>query len=465
MIRLKLRAPIQVGQIIQYRITGQGQGGSGVGKYKGFTIFTPFAVTGEMVEVQITQIKKTYAHAKLIHIVDPHADRTTPLCPIFHECGGCQSQHISYQAQRNVKQQHVTDCLERIAGLREVVVHPVLGMDNPWKYRNKVAVPFGVREGKMVAGFYATRSHDIIDMDECGIQHPEINRVISAVKKYVRQLQIPVYEEKLHRGILRHVVVRIGVNTGEIMVVFVTNGTKFPHKEEIVGRLHAEFPHIESIIQNLNTKRTNVILGSENRLLWGRGVIYDTIGSLRFAISPHSFFQVNAIQTKVLYDQVLRYAQLSKDEVLLDAYCGIGTIALYLASQAKKVYGVEVVSEAIADAEQNAKINRIDNAQFKAGQADDIMLGWYKKGVKPDVIVVDPPRKGCEPGVLDAIQNMKPNKVIYVSCNPSTLARDAKLLVAKGFSLMEVQPVDLFPQTEHVECVAYFEKMKKEGGV
>jgi 23S rRNA (uracil1939-C5)-methyltransferase len=394
--------------------------------------------------------------------VKPHADRITPLCPIFHQCGGCQTQHLSYQAQRTLKRQHVIDCLERIGGNKGVVVHPVVGMENPWEYRNKVAVPFGVKEGEMVAGFYATRSHDIIDMDDCGIQHPEMNQVLTAVKKYVRDLRIPVYQEKQHKGILRHVVVRIGVNTGEMMVVFVTNGNQLPHKEELVARLHGEFPGIQSIIQNINSKRTNVILGPANRLLWGREVIYDTIGALRFAISPHSFFQVNAIQTKVLYDQVLRYAELTKQEVVLDAYCGIGTIALYLASEAKKVYGVEIVPEAIADAKQNAALNEIHNAQFKAGEADEIMLRWYNEGVKPDVIVVDPPRKGCEPGVLDAIENMIPKKVIYVSCNPSTLARDAKILAEKGFSLMEVQPIDLFPQTEHVECVALFEERNEE---
>lgn len=454
---MKQQAPIQVGQRIEYVITGQGQGGSGVGKYEGFTIFTPLTAQGEKVEVEITQVKKTYAHAKLLRILTPHTNRIAPLCPIFHQCGGCQSQHLSYEAQCTSKRQHVVDCLHRIGGLIDVLVHPVLGMETPWEYRNKVAIPFGMRQGEVVAGFYTSRSHHIIDMDDCAIQHPQMNRVISTVKEYVKKVRIPVYDEKRHQGTLRHVVLRIGVNTGEMMVVFVTNGDQFPHKEELISILRDAFPEIKSIIQNRNTKKTNVILGPTNRLLWGSDVIYDTIGTLRFSISPHSFFQINATQTKVLYDQVLRYAQLTKKEVVLDAYCGIGTIALYLAKQAKKVYGVEIVPQAISDAKKNATLNEIENVYFESGDADDVLLRWHREGVQPDTIVVDPPRKGCEPGVLDAMGKMKPNKLIYVSCNPATLARDAQILVQKGFVLREVQPVDLFPQTEHVECVALFD--------
>lgn len=454
---MKQQAPIQVGQRIEYIITGQGQGGFGVGKYEGFIIFTPMTVQGEKVEVEITQIKKTFAYAKLLQVLTPHTNRVTPLCPLFHQCGGCQSQHLSYEAQCETKYQHVVDCLQRIGGFKDVLVHQVLGMRTPWEYRNKVAVPFGTRDGKVVAGFYTPRSHHIIDMDDCSIQHPQMNHVISTVKECVKKFRIPVYNERSHQGILRHVVLRIGVNTDEMMVVFVTNGNQLPHKQELVSTLRERFPEIKSIIQNRNEKKTNVILGSVNHVLWGRDVIYDTIGALRFSISPHSFFQINALQTKVLYDKVLEYAKLTKKEVVLDAYCGIGTIALYLAKEAKKVYGVEIVPQAIIDAKKNATLNKIENAHFESGDADDVVLRWYREGIRPDMIVVDPPRKGCEPGVLEAMVRMKPEKLVYVSCNPATFARDARILVNNGFSLREVQPVDLFPQTEHIECVALFD--------
>lgn len=454
---MKRKAPIQVGEIIEYTITGQGQGGSGVGKYEGFTVFTPFAVSGEKVEVEVKHVKKTYAHAKLLRILTPHSDRITPQCPIFHQCGGCQTQHLSYEAQCREKRQHVIDCFARIGGLKDVVIHPVLGMKHPWEYRNKVAIPFGVRQGKVVAGFYASQSHHIIDMDDCFIQHPVMNRVISKIKEFVKMYRIPVYDERKHQGILRHVVLRMGVNTGEMMVVFVLNGDQLPYEDEIIHALREQFPQIESILLNQNTKKTNVILGPTNRLLWGREVIYDTIGSLRFSISPHSFFQINATQTKVLYDQVLQYAQLTMKEIVVDAYCGIGTIALYLAQHAKKVYGVEIVPQAIADANENALLNKIENVHFEAGDAEEVLPRWVCEGVEPDVLVVDPPRKGCEPGLLETIGKMKPKKIIYVSCNPATLARDARIIVENGYRLCEMQPVDLFPQTEHVECVALFQ--------
>ncbi|TCS95869.1 23S rRNA (uracil(1939)-C(5))-methyltransferase RlmD [Hazenella coriacea] len=456
---MKRTPPVQVGQTIEYTITGQGHNGSGVGKVDGFTVFVPLAVTGEQVKAKITLVKKNYAQAELVEVIKPHPDRTEPLCPVFEQCGGCQTQHITYKAQLEMKRQQVQDSFARIGGLPEIVVHPVIGMTEPWRYRNKAQVPVGQREGGgIIAGFYAAGSHEIIDMDACQIQHPDNDRIITAVKKIANELKIPAYHEQTHQGILRHIMVRIGFHTGEMMIVLVTNGKHLPQKQELITRLRQQFPDITSIIQNINTRRTNVILGPTHRLLWGKEYIVDTIGEIQFKISPHSFYQVNPTQTKVLYDQVKKMARLTGKETVIDAYCGIGTIALYIASSAKQVYGVEIVPEAIEDAKQNATLNGINHAHFEVGAAETVMPRWLQQGIQPDVVIVDPPRKGCDSTLLDAIVGMKPERLIYVSCNPATLARDAKILHEKGYEVKEVQPVDLFPQTGHVEAIALIQR-------
>ncbi|MBA4495540.1 23S rRNA (uracil(1939)-C(5))-methyltransferase RlmD [Paenactinomyces guangxiensis] len=451
---MKQKPPVQPGQVIEYEITGQGHSGTGVGRFKGFTVFVPQAVPGEKVRARMTQVKKNYGQAELLQVLKPHPDRTDPLCPVFAECGGCQSQHLSYETQLRLKRQQVIASFERIGGLQHITIHPVIGMKVPWRYRNKAQIPFGQEDGRVIAGFYRPGSHQIIDMDACLIQHPENDRVVAAVKQLANELNIPAYDEQKHQGVLRHVMVRIGVQTNELMVVLVTNGDYLPHQKTLLEQLRSQFPNLKSIVQNINRKRTNVILGPDNRLLWGSPVIYDMIGSIRFSISPHSFFQVNPSQTKVLYDQVRKYAALTGTETVVDAYCGIGTIALYLAQDAKQVYGVEIVPQAIEDARYNAELNGMKHVRFEAGAAEQVMPRWLKEGIKPDVIVVDPPRKGCDPALLDAVVGMLPDRLVYVSCNPATLARDAKLLAEKGYATVEVQPVDMFPQTGHVECVA-----------
>jgi 23S rRNA (uracil1939-C5)-methyltransferase len=355
----------------------------------------------------------------------------------------------------------VEDAFTRIGGLTDVVIHPVIGMEKPWRYRNKAQVPFGQRGGRVVAGFYASGTHEIIDMEACLIQHPANDRAVAKVKELVQELGILPYDELTHEGILRHVMVRTGFATGEMMIVLVTNGERLPHRKELVKRLTAAFPELKSLVQNINDRRTNVILGRENRLLWGEEVIHDRIGDVIFAISPHSFFQVNPVQTKVLYDQVKKYADLTGKETVVDAYCGIGTITLYLAREAAWVYGVEIVPEAIRDARRNARLNDMDHVHFETGAAEEVMPRWHRQGIHPDVVVVDPPRKGCDPALLDAIARMEPDRLVYVSCNPPTLARDAKILNEKGYRPLEVQPVDMFPQTGHVECVALF--VRKNG--
>jgi 23S rRNA (uracil1939-C5)-methyltransferase len=453
---MKMKPPVQLGQVIQYDITGQGHDGVGVGKYEGFTVFVPLAVPGETIKARITEVKNKYARARLLEVVKAHPDRADPLCPVYEACGGCQSQHLSYEAQLRHKRQQVEDAFTRIGGLTDVVIHPVIGMEKPWRYRNKAQVPFGQRGGRVVAGFYASGTHEIIDMEACLIQHPANDRAVAKVKELVQELGILPYDEITHEGILRHVMVRTGFATGEMMIVLVTNGERLPHQKELVKRLTAALPELKSLVQNINNRRTNVILGRENCLLWGEEVIHDRIGDVTFAISPHSFFQVNSIQTKVLYDQVKKYADLTGKETVVDAYCGIGTIALYLARKAAWVYGVEIVPEAIRDARRNALLNGMDHVHFETGAAEEVMPRWYSQGIRPDVVVVDPPRKGCDPALLDAVSRMEPDRLVYVSCNPATLARDAKILNEKGYRPLEVQPVDMFPQTGHVECVALF---------
>lgn len=340
-----------------------------------------------------------------------------------------------------------------------IIVRPTLGMDEPWRYRNKAQVPIGVTEGGLVGGFYARGSHRIVDMDTCLIQHEHNDDVVAAVKAIGRELGISAFNEATGRGLLRHVVVKKAFRTGEMMLVLVTNGRNIPHLDAWLGSIREQLPDVVSICQNVNTQRTNVIFGNETRVLWGRDVIYDYIGDVQFAISARSFYQVNPAQTEVLYGKTVEYAGLTGNETVIDAYCGIGTISLFLAQHAAKVYGVEIVPEAIEDARANAKLNGMNNVVFEAGASEDVIPSWKEQGITPDVIVVDPPRKGCDPRLLDTILAMKPERVVYVSCNPSTLARDLRVLEDGGYKTVEVTPVDMFPWTVHVECVARLIRM------
>src|SRR5690606_9029980 len=366
------KQPVQTGQKVELTITGYSHSGEGVGKYEGFTLFVPFAVLGERVLAQVEAVKKNHGRARLVKVIRPSPERSAPPCGVFGKCGGCQLQHVSYAEQLRMKERQVRDSFFRIGRMEEVMIHPVIGMDHPWGYRNKAQVPFGMEGGKVVAGFYAPKSHRIVDTDACLIQHPLNDRVIRKVKQLARRLNTPIYDERNHCGILRHVMVRTGFHTGECMVVLVTNGENLPRRQQWVEELRREIPGLKSVVQNVNPRRTNVILGPENRLLWGRKVIYDRIGDVVFAISPNSFFQVNPVQTKVLYDQVAKYAALTGVETVIDAYCGIGTIALYLARRAKRVYGVDVVGAAIRDAKQNAALNGMGHVTFEEGAAEEV---------------------------------------------------------------------------------------------
>ncbi|MDV5703306.1 23S rRNA (uracil(1939)-C(5))-methyltransferase RlmD, partial [Acinetobacter baumannii] len=419
-----------------------------------YPLFVKNALPGEKAKIKVIKVNKGYGFGRLEEILEQSPYRVDAPCPIYKECGGCQLQHLSYEGQLLAKEKQVRDVLTRIGKLENVKVHPVLGMSEPWRYRNKAQVPVGEREGGLIAGFYQQRSHEIIDMEACMIQQEKNDEVVQAVKRICTKYGVTAYTEERHKGTLRHIMARHGQVTKEVMVVLVTRTSELPNKEKIVKQIVESVEGVKSIIQNVNSKKTNVILGDETRVLWGEEVIYDLIGNVKFAISSRSFYQVNPEQTKVLYDQALTYADLSGQETVIDAYCGIGTISLFLAQKAQKVYGVEIVPEAIADANRNAELNGIENVEFAVGEAEVVIPNWYKEGIEADVLVVDPPRKGCDDALLQTIIEMKPKKVVYVSCNPATLARDLRVLEDGGYRTVEVQPVDMFPHTTHCEAVA-----------
>ncbi|TMW71151.1 23S rRNA (uracil(1939)-C(5))-methyltransferase RlmD [Alteribacter natronophilus] len=451
------QAPVTKNETVTLSFEDLTHDGAGVAKLDGYPVFVPRALPGETGTVKVVKVKKNFAIGRLMELSEESTNRAEPPCPIFKRCGGCQLQHLDYEGQLAYKTKHVTDVLARIGKMDDVTVHPALGMEEPWRYRNKAQVPVGEQNGEIVAGFYAKSSHEIVDMPSCVIQNEENDRVVQIVKGLAKKYGIRAYDEKKHKGTLRHIVTRHGKTTGELMVVLVTRGKELPNKKNIVEEIRENLPDVKSIVQNINPKRTNVIFGDKTEVLWGEEVIYDYIGDIKFAISARSFYQVNPVQTKVLYDKALEYADLSGDETVIDAYCGIGTISLFLAQKAKQVLGVEIVPEAITDAKNNARLNGLTNTEFAVGEAEKVMPWWYAQGVRPDVIVVDPPRKGCDEALLDAIADMKPKRVVYVSCNPATLARDLKYLEEKGYKTQEVQPVDMFPQTTHCEAVAKIE--------
>ena len=431
--------------------------GAGVAKVDGYPLFVPNGLPGEKAKVKVIKTGKGYGIGRMIELYEKSPYRVDIASNEKNKYGGCQLEHISYEGQLQYKENQVRQVLTRIGKLEDVVVHPILGMDNPWHYRNKAQVPVGEKDGKLIAGFFKPRSHEIVDTNESLIQLPEINEAVQAVKEICSKLGIPAYHEESHKGVLRHIMARYGQQTGELMVVIITRTADLPQKNKLVEEIVARLPKVKSIVHNVNSKRTNVIMGEKTTVLWGNEVIYDYIGDVKFAISALSFYQVNPVQTKVLYDKALEYADLSGEENVIDAYCGIGTISLFLAQKARKVFGVEVVPEAIEDARRNAELNGISNAEFAAGEAEVVIPKWYKEGNAADVLVVDPPRKGCDEALLQTIIEMKPKKVVYVSCNPATLARDLRILEDGGYKTAEVQPVDMFPMTTHVEAVAWLE--------
>ena len=434
-------------------ITGLTHEGQGVGKIDGFVVFVDNALLGEIVDVNIIKQTKSYAVGTIAKLVKPSEKRVEPFCPVYDKCGGCSIQHMSYEEQLEFKTDTVRQSLKRIGGLENVQVHDAIGMDSPFHYRNKVQYPVGTLGTDIKIGFYEKASHNIIDSDVCDIQPQESNAIRDIVRDFFKAKGISIYNENTGKGFLRHVMVRKGFRTNEIMVVLVVNGKKMPKSDELVKLLCDKYENIKSIVVNVNTKNTNIILGDKNTCIYGQGYISDYIGKYKFNISPLSFFQVNPTQTEVLYGKALEYAGLTGNETVFDLYCGIGTISLFLSEKAKKVIGVEVVPDAIEDAKRNAELNDISNAEFLVGEAEKVIPQLYDQGIRADVVVVDPPRKGCEEVLLRTLVDMQPQRIVYVSCNPSTLARDLKFLCENGFEVKEVQPVDMFPWTGHVENV------------
>ncbi|ELC8433708.1 23S rRNA (uracil(1939)-C(5))-methyltransferase RlmD [Clostridium perfringens] len=441
-----------------FDIISQGYEGEGIAKIDNkYPIFIEGALKGEKVKVRIVKVNKNFAYGKLMEVLEASEERVNPPCAIYKRCGGCKLQHASYKAQLDFKWDRVKDCVSKIGKLDPTIVKYPLGMENPWRYRNKVQLPIGLINGEVKIGFFAPRSHDIIDMESCLIQDEIGDKVVKLTREWIEKFNIRPYNvdgEYDEKGIVRHIMIRRGFTTNEVMIVLVTNGEKLPHKEEFVDLMVKNIPGIKSIIQNINSKKTNVILGLESKTLWGEDTISDYIGDFRFNISPLSFFQVNPIQTEVLYGKALEYANLTGNEEVFDAYCGTGTITLFLSQKAKKVYGVEIIPQAIDNAWINAKENKVENVEFFVGESEVVIPDLINKGVKADVVVVDPPRKGCDKKLLDAITNIDAKKIVYVSCDPSTLGRDLKVLEENGYKTLEVQPVDMFPNTAHIENVA-----------
>ncbi|MGE7925535.1 23S rRNA (uracil(1939)-C(5))-methyltransferase RlmD [Viridibacillus arvi] len=451
-----MTAPVKKNDRLTVYIEDLTHDGAGVAKIDGYPLFIQGGLPDETAEVHVLKTLKNYGFAKIINITEPSPDRVAAPCPVFAQCGGCQLQHLSYEGQLKWKEKMVRNVMTRI-GKIDAPVLPVKGMDNPWNYRNKAQIPFGLNGEAPIAGFYKTKSHDIVDTDRCLIQTAEADAILEGLKPRLWKLGIKPYDEQTGQGMLRHVVVRKGRATNEVMVVLVTKKRKFPQAEAAVELIKQLVPNVTSIMQNINGEKTNVIFGNETLKLWGNDTIEDTIGDVRFEISARSFYQVNPEQTEVLYKQALDYADLKGDETVIDAYCGIGSISLFLAQKAKYVMGVEIVPQAIEDAKRNAELNGFTNTYFEAGPAEEVIPRWYKEGKTADVLVVDPPRKGCDEALLNTILEQRPNRVVYVSCNPATLARDLRILEDGGYKTQEVQPVDMFPHTAHCEAVAWLE--------
>ena len=446
-------------------IEDMSEDGAGIGKLDGYIWFIKDAVIGDVVRARAMKMKKNYGFARLMEILTPSAARVEPRCPVARQCGGCQLQAMSYEEQLKFKERKVKNHLLRIGKFREDEIHmlPIMGMEEPWRYRNKAQFPFGMdKNGNIVAGFYAGRTHDIIECGDCLLGAEENKDILDIIKGFMRDHNIRPYDETAHKGLVRHALIRKGFHSGELMVCLVINGKDIPLKEQLVEEL-CRIKGMASISYSINQEKTNVIMGKEIVNLYGPGYITDNIGNVTYQISPLSFYQVNPVQTEKLYGTALEYAGLTGNETVWDLYCGIGTISLFLAQNAKKVYGVEIVPQAIEDARRNAALNHITNAEFFTGKAEEVLPEQYAKNkVYADVIVVDPPRKGCDQVCLDTILKMAPKRVVYVSCDSSTLARDLRYLADGGYEVEKVRCCDMFGQSCHVETVVLLSHKKAD---
>ncbi|WP_077368436.1 23S rRNA (uracil(1939)-C(5))-methyltransferase RlmD [Anaerosalibacter sp. Marseille-P3206] len=443
-----MEVPVMVGDIVEGEIVDISHEGGGIVKVNNFTIFLDRGLIGDIVKFEVAKLKKSYGMGKVLDIIKSSNYRIKPKCNVSNRCGGCQFQSFDYKAQLEWKKKKVKNDLIKIAGLEDIKINDTIGMDSPYRYRNNVQIPVAISKGKSLIGFYERGSYKIVETDTCILQGETGDRIIRILKEFINKYNITA---------IRHLGIRTNKDN-EVMVILVTQSRQLPHNDDLINMIIKKCPNVVSIYQNINRRKGPVVYGDKFIKLYGKEKIIDYIGDLKFNISPNSFFQVNSIQTEVLYKKAIEFLGLSGDETVFDLYCGIGSISLFLSKQAKKVYGIEVVKEAILDARENAKLNKIDNVEFIHGTSEEVFPKLVEKGIKADKLVLDPPRKGCDQKVLDTIIEIEPQSVVYVSCNPSTLARDVGYLVEKGYKVEEVQPVDMFPWTGHVECIALIQK-------
>ncbi|KAB2331940.1 23S rRNA (uracil(1939)-C(5))-methyltransferase RlmD [Bacillus mesophilum] len=447
-------AQLKLGQTFPLTIKRLGINGEGVGYFKKQVVFVPGALPGEEVVVEATKVHPKFSEGKIKKVRKKSQHRVVPPCPVYDQCGGCQLQHLEYTQQLKEKRDIVIQSLERHSRLKveDLNIKQTIGMDNPWSYRNKSSFQVGTQNGKVLAGLYGLNSHKLINIEQCAVQHPQTNAAVKTVKQVLQDLQIPIYHEKTRKGIVRTIVARVGIQTGELQIVLITAKKELPKKALIIEKIKNSLPEVKSIIQNINGQKTSLIFGEETFNLDGSDFIQETLGDLQFELSARTFFQLNPEQTVKLYDEVKKAAALTGKEKVADAYCGVGTIGLWVADGASEIRGMDIIPESIQDAKKNAKRHGIKHSKYVTGKAEELLPKWVKEGWKPDVIIVDPPRTGLDRALIQTILNVKPKKVVYVSCNPSTLAKDIDVL-SKKYNVEMIQPVDMFPQTSHIEVV------------
>ncbi len=454
------KPPVMAGERRTVEITGLSHAGEGVGRVENFAVFVPGAIPGDLVNIEVEEVKRRHGRGRVVEIVQPAPQRIAPACETAGDCGGCQLQHMEYQAQLQWKRQLVVDALARIGGFQKHSVQPVIGMANPEGYRNKVQHPVSEVNGRIALGFYRQGTRDLVPVSRCENSHPLCNKALAVIPYLFEKYGITAYDETSGRGLMRHVVLRVSTARNHLMVVFVINGEEIPKAHELIGDMRAALPELVSVAQNVNRKRTNVIMGESTEILWGQPYIIEELNGLQFAVSPRSFFQVNSQQAAVLCQKVVEYAEVAEGSQMVDCYCGTGSIALHLAKCGGRVTGIEAVPEAITDAELNARLNRLEGADFRLGTVEALLSEILAEGPVA-AAVLDPPRKGCEPEVLAALMGAGIPRLVYVSCNPSSLARDLAVLAQGGYELREVQPIDMFPHTSHVECVTLMSRVDK----
>lgn len=452
------RTQVQVGQQILVTIKRLGINGEGVGYYKGQVVFIPGALPGEQVIIRITAIEAKHTIGEIVKVKKFSPHRQKPICPRAQECGGCQLLHMSYAGQLEAKEKLVIEAFHKYTQLKPVPVRPIVGMEEPWEYRNKAQYQVGATQGKLITGLYSPNSHRLVDLSGCPVQHPEVNKIIKVTGEILQNMGIKPYNPTTGQGVIRTLVVRVSFATDEAQLTLVTRSKAIPNEAQLVQKLLKALPQLVGISQNINEDKTSIVFGEKTRLLWGQEKIRERLGDLEFHLSPRAFFQLNPQQTHKLYEYVREAAALTKQDTVVDAYCGVGTIALWLAREAKEVRGIELIPEAVRDARENAEKVGINNATFVVGKAEEILPQWVKAGFRPDVVTVDPPRTGLDQRLMDALVKVKAKRLVYVSCNPATLAKNCAYLMERGYRVEWIQPVDMFPHTAHVECVVLIER-------